>query len=146
MCEDKGTGVFPNDPSVLTFELYWDSDVDDIATWNGGAWQVRVWLGYWKTLATVPTSWHLAPSPEYGQEIVARHGDKENVIAPLNIGHKAQITGVTFDFGPWHKEYIPAGFGERSDSRTDAPFSVTDLYSGDYTSIASCVPVNNLCD
>lgn len=146
VCEDKGTGLFPNDPSALLFDLYWDDDVDDIISWHGGAWQIRVWLGYWKDLATIPTSWSLAPSPEYGQEIVARYADTKSVIAPLNIGHKAQIQGVAFGFGPWHHAYIPAGFDSRSNSRTDAPFSVTDLYGGDYTSIASCVSVNNLCE
>lgn len=146
VCEDESTELFPNDPSALLFELHWNANVDDIPTWLGGAWEIKVWLGYWKDLATVPTSWSLAPSPEYGQEIVARYGDKHNVIAPLNFGHKANIRGVAFSGGPWHSAYMPPAFNERSNSRTDAPFSVTDLYLDDRTSISSCVPVNNLCE
>ncbi len=146
VCKDFGTGIFVNDTSALTFKMYWTDEIGDSPEWIDGAWKIDIWLGYWKNLAMVPTSWDVAPVTEYGQEIWARYGDVSSVVAPLNFGHKANITDDNGRDGPWHEEFLSSGLRDRSGSNTDRPFSVTDLKGKDYTSIASCVPVDDKCE
>ena len=149
ICRDFGTGIFHRDPTALLFNVYWEEGQDDEdPSLKYSGWKVQVWVGRWKTLAFVPTGWKVVPSPEYGQEIAAVRGDLENIHAPLNIGHKAQIAGPDDDIGPWHDAYLSSSLKGLSKTREDhSPSSITDLYGGDFTSIASCTPNrHNLCD
>jgi hypothetical protein len=146
ICEASGTGIFPDDPSALLFRIDWVED-DDIDSWLGGAWEIYVWFDGGRDLALVPTSWDVASSVTYGQELWARNNDLHNVIAPLNFAHHVVIGGAGNPTGPWHEAYLKSPLRGRSDTRADPPFSVTDLAGDDRTSISSCVPnSDNLCD
>ena len=151
VCEDKGTGIFhENDPTALLFNLRWNAR----ANWDenegySGAWEIHVWKGGWQKLATVPTAWSVAPSPEYGQEIFsAINGDLNNIAVPLNFAHHVVIGDPDFNnTGPWHEAYLGHPLNGRSKTRADGPLSATDLAGDDRTSISSCVPnSDNLCD
>ena len=112
----------------------------------GNAWKVRAWFGEWVDVATIHTTWTVATSAVYGQEIWARNDDPENVLAPLNFIHHVNVRDNDNDIGPWHEAYLQSPLKRRSETITEAPFSVTDLAGDDRTSISSCVPVNNLCE
>ena len=135
-CEIVGTGRIHNDPSAIFYGIHR----------SGNVWQVTAWFGDWVDVATVHTTWRVAPSVVYGQEIWARNGDKHNVLAPLNFIHHVNIKGNNNVLGPWHDTYLQTPLKGRSESIPEAPFSVTDLARDDRTSISSCVPVNNLCE
>ena len=150
VCEEIATGIFPDDPSALTFRMYWTTDVDDdLNTWLNGAWKIDVWLGYWRNLAVVPTGWKTATAVEYGQELWARNQDRTSVRASLNFGHKATLTDHNGKVVPWHESVLPSHLQGRSGTtkaEKHKPFSITDIRGGDYTSIATCVPVDDYCE
>ena len=124
-----------NDHTAILFKIHQNSNV----------WKFDAWFGEWKTLDSAHTTWRVAPSAAYGQEIWARNKDLHNVIAPLNFIHKVAIMGEEKN-GPWHENFLESSLKMRSQWFAESPFSVTDLVGHDYTSISSCVPVNNLCE
>lgn len=136
-CEIVATGKFHRDHSAIYFDLSHTAN---------GVWRVNGWFGQWETLASAHTTWTVAPGLAYGQEIWARNGDKQNVLAPLNFIHKVGIkSGDTL--GPWHGEYISSSLNDRSASITQAPLAVNDLVGDDRTSISTCVTNSSkLCD
>ena len=152
ICEEIRTGRQPRDESALPFRIRWGHrarEVDGVSTvgHGNGAWRVEIWVSQWVTLALIPTDWRITPAAQYGQEIYARNGDVNTVIAPTNFGHKANVKTELFLNGPWHDDFLDrTHMSDRSATRTDRPFSVTDLRSGDFTSIVTCVPVQRKCE
>ena len=131
-CETESQGIFLADPSAITFQIERIGDTWFIKAWLGGEWQL---------LSFVTNHWNVSAQPEYGQELRAENEDQEKILAPLNFAHKFDIRGDGNPLsGPWHENYLASPLSGRSYSRTDSPFSVTDLAYNNFTSRASCVP------
>ena len=136
VCREFSTGIIPEEAVALMYHVQR----------VGATWYTDVWLGLWANIGFASTSWGFSPNAEYGQEIWARFGDTQNVIAPLNFGHKAVISSPGTAVVPWHDSVVSIDLKNRTETTADSPFHVMDLIGGDYTSIASCVKVADDCN
>lgn len=129
VCQIVETGFLPEEPgAILTYVAL-----------AGGWWEIRYWhAGAWQLADTFQTRWTVAPNVDYGQEIWAANGDKDKVLAPLNLTHKVELMGTDTPQRPWHENLLGQPLRNRQKWKYDGPFHVLDA-TGSYVDIASCV-------